>query len=103
MMKRLLGFTASLLLGSTAFAADAPVPAAPAGVTVEPPKASMGATYCDPDGTKRLVVWVILANGKIIRMDKDHKPKTPEETKAFLEWLDTGPTDLFPIPCPVST
>jgi hypothetical protein len=64
-----------------------------------PPLASFGVMQCG----KPVVIWVILADGKTIRFDKDHKPSTEEGVTAFLTWLGTGPTDAYIMPCPIST
>ena len=64
-----------------------------------PPLASMGVTQCD----EPVVIWVILADHHVIRFDKDHKPSTKEGTQMFLQWLATGPHDIYVMPCPVNT
>lgn len=98
-----------ILVASIASAAEQPSApvgnqsSVPPGVSVEPPQGSFGVKACSAEGKPTLVVWVILKNGKVIRMDKDHHPKTPEDMQAFLAWLDTGPSDIIEIKCPVST
>lgn len=64
---------------------------------LEPPQGSFGVKFCN-----QLVVWVILQDGKVIRMDKEHHPKTPEEMQLFLKWLESGPSDVQTIPCPTA-
>ena len=64
-----------------------------------PPLASMGVMQCG----KPVVIWVITADGKTLRFDKDHRPSTDEGVIAFLTWLGTGPEDVYTMPCPIST
>lgn len=76
------------------------ITAAPAGTALEPPQGSFGVKLCG-----EIVVWVFLKDGKVIRMDKDHHPATKEDTQKFLEWLDSGPSDVVDraTNCPVGT
>lgn len=87
--------SALVLAGSLASAGTPTAP--PSSVPVEPPQGTFGVKFCN-----QIVLWVILQNGKVVRMDKDHHPKTPEDLQAFLQWIETGPTDIKILPCPVS-
>lgn len=96
-MKKLIIASLSLILSASALA-TVPVTAAPPGAGVEPPEASFGVKFCH-----EIVIWVVLQNGKVIRVDKAHHPKTPEDMQKFLAWLETGPSDIAVLPCPVET
>ena len=89
-----LGFALAL-----AFKAHGDVLVKPPVETPAPPLASMGVMQCG----KPVVIWVITADGKTLRFDKDHKPSTEEGVQEFLTWLGTGPTDIYTMPCPVNT
>jgi hypothetical protein len=64
-----------------------------------PPLHSMAVTQCK----KIVAVWVVLADGNVVRFDKDHKPTDEAEFKRFIDWLDSGPHDIYEMACPIST
>lgn len=88
-MKRLFFFL--LLLTATPIFGAEPEKAAP-------PQASFTITQCG----RIVVVWIIMPNGKVARMDKDRHPDTDAQQKAFIEWLETGPRDIYDLPCGTS-
>jgi len=91
-VNKLLSAFSATLLASAALAADAP-----SGLPA-PPAASMAVVQCK----KPLVIWVIMQDGKAIRFDKDHRPSTEAATLLFLQWVDTGPVDVYELPCAIS-
>lgn len=86
----------ALVLASNLASAGTPTAPPPQGAVLAP-LGTFGVKFCN-----QIVLWVILQDGKVVRMDKDHHPKTPEEMQAFLRWVETGPTDIEILPCPVS-
>lgn len=67
--------------------------------TPVPPQASFTVTQCG----KIVVIWVLLPNGKVARMDKNRHPRTEEQLIDFMTWLETGPRDIYDAPCGITT
>jgi len=67
-----------------------------AGEKPVPPKASFGVIQCK----KLVVLWVILADGKVTRITQKN---LPDDIDAFIAWLETGPSDGYVLPCMTST
>src|ERR1700674_1832893 len=65
-----------------------------AAPTPTPPNASFIVTQCN----ELIVAWIVLANGAVYRADTIHLPKG--DYVAWLKWLQTGPTDVYTLPCP---
>lgn len=84
----LLAVLLSALIAFAAHSEDAPAP----------PKMSVGVSQCN----KIIALWIVLQNGRVVRMDKDNHPDTPEHQKALLEWVKTGPSDIYVAPCGIS-
>jgi len=85
----LLALLGALLLSLPSHSADAPVP----------PKASFGVSQCG----KMVALWIITQDGRIVRMDKLHHPDTEQHQKDLMDWVATGPTDIYVAPCGIST
>lgn len=60
-----------------------------------PPKLSVGVIQCG----EAIAIWVIMQDNRVVRTDAMHHPETVEQYNAFLKWLDSGPQDIFTIPC----
>lgn len=60
----------------------------------DPPLAAFIVLQCD----EVVVAWWISGDNKAHRMDPTHHPE-PEEYAAVLEWLQSGPKDIYTMPC----
>ncbi len=79
------------IISGIAHSADVPV--AP-----KPPTMSFGVSQCG----KMIALWIITQDGHMVRMDKDHHPDTVEHQKALLEWVNTGPVDIYVMSCGIT-
>lgn len=57
---------------------------------VAPPRGSFGFKGCG-----QYAIWVFLADGKSYRFDSEHSPKTPADMSKLLDWLYSGPNDIY--------